>query len=813
MKPRMPWKRDDVGIRVCAQCRGEGVGYVALCAEQAYPSLRVRVTDNEGRDVPSSTLAVESKLARNQIAPGVQALWVVVVPLLTCPLVLSVTSDGAALLQTTIAPLQFKIASRTLTMRKPLVAATLRGFERRFGAGRARASIDEVWPAESGQVVWRIRTSFPVLAACEGERPAPTLQAYDQSGSKLDARVVVMEDQIAPDARDPLCFVRLVTFSCRMPQNATSFFVVARVGDAEAFDGMNAPRAEGMLAHITTLTTDKENNDRYAQWFEDHRASAAELERQRSQCAQVFGEDRPTFGLVVPASDDAELLCASLESLAAQTYDRWEALVMTDAAACGAAQAVVDAIDDARVRIQRTDDASWGHTAGAGLRELRGDYAGIVRCGDTLEPDALWRFAARLRDCAEAAALYCDEDHTDGITFHTPAFKTFPNFGRLYGSNYIGSLFLVARDVLDTIDLPSEDVAGAEAYDLTLKVFESRQRIVQVPQVLYHQRDGGVPVDWLAGKRALQQHLARWGIAAQVAAGPLEGTYAVSYDLPSPAPLVSIVIPTRDQSALLKTCVESILAKTTYTNYEVVLVENNSMEPQTFALYDELGTRDARVRVATWVPPEPGVFNYSALVNFGVGQSNGELVVLLNNDTEVIEPRWLEHMVGCLMRPEVGVVGAKLLFGDGLIQHAGMAANPEGNFCHVCQNLTRDAPGPQGRAVLASDWSMVTGACQMVRRSLFDELGGYDEQLAVGFNDGDFCLRAREAGYSVTLATQALLHHREFSTRGRERTDARLRKRFIAERARMMQKHADFFAAGDPVINANLNPFGSYFEL
>lgn len=812
MKPQVPWKRN-AGIRVCAQCRGEGLGYVALCSNERCDSLRVQVVDGAGTALPSSTFAVESALVHDALAPDVPMLWIVTMPLVASPVVVRVFDGDVGLLQKTISPLQFKAASRILSVRKPQMAAALRGYERRFGAGRARASIDEVWPTESSQVVWRIRTSFPVSDLSAGKRPEPTLRVFDAFAHEVDAQVVVMEDQIAPDERDAMRLVRLVTFSCRMPQEVASFFVVARVGEAEAFDGMNAPRAAGMLAHIRSLTTDEENNGRYARWFEDHRTTRAELDLQRVQCAQAFGEGRRAFGLVLSATGGAESLKASLESLVRQTYDRWEALVVADAATYDEACAVVGGLGDDRVHARRTDGGSWANTVGEGLRESHGDFVGCLRCGDTLEPDALWRFAAWCEDHAGAAGLYCDEDHADGSAFHTPMFKTFPNYGRLYGSNYVGSMLMIDRHVLADIELPDQNVAGAEDYDLVLKVFECGREIVHVPRVLYHRHGGDKPADWAAGQRALQAHLQRRGIAASVVAGPLEGTYAVRFEVPDPAPLVSIVIPTRDQAPLLRACVESIVAKTTYPNYEVVLVENNSAEPQTFALYEDLCARDRRVRVVTWTPDEPGTFNYSAIVNNGVGQSAGELVVLLNNDTEVIEPCWLEEMVGCLMRPEVGVVGAKLLFGDGLIQHTGMAANPEGNFCHVCQNLTREAPGPQGRAILSSDWSMVTGACQMVRRSLFDQLGGYDEQLAVGFNDGDFCLRAREAGYSVTLAVRALLHHREFSTRGRERTDARLRKRFLAERARMMQKHADFFATGDPAINANLNPFGSYFEL
>ena len=208
-----------------------------------------------------------------------------------------------------------------------------------------------------------------------------------------------------------------------------------------------------------------------------------------------------------------------------------------------------------------------------------------------------------------------------------------------------------------------------------------------------------------------------------------------------------------------------------------------------------------------------GEFNFSAIVNFGARQATGEFLVLLNNDTEVIEPAWIEELLGCLMRPEVGVVGAKLLYGDDLIQHVFLSANPNGDFMHPCQNLARDALGPGYAASMPGDCSMVTGACQMMRRSLFESLGGYDERLAVGFNDGDFCLRVADEGYVITVATHALLYHREFTSRGRESQNPQMRVRYIAEKAYVMGKHPEFFAEGDPVVNPNLDRFNPRLSL
>ena len=343
-----------------------------------------------------------------------------------------------------------------------------------------------------------------------------------------------------------------------------------------------------------------------------------------------------------------------------------------------------------------------------------------------------------------------------------------------------------------------------------------------MPRVLYHWREhdestssgsAQKPFAHEAGRTALAAHFGRRKIRVKIEDGVLPYTYRVRYVLPEKLPKVSIVIPTRDHADLLRACVASILDRSTYENYEILLVENSSEEEETFACYDELRASDERVRVVRWKPEVAGEFNFSAIVNFGARQATGEFLVLLNNDTEVIEPAWIEELLGCLMRPEVGVVGAKLLYGDDLIQHVFLSANPNGDFMHPCQNLARDALGPGYAASMPGDCSMVTGACQMMRRSLFESLGGYDERLAVGFNDGDFCLRVADEGYVITVATHALLYHREFTSRGRESQNPQMRVRYIAEKAYVMGKHPEFFAEGDPVVNPNLDRFNPRLSL
>lgn len=814
-----------MGVAIGALCRGEGVGYVAIVAQEEHPGLAAKAATSDGMPVPCELLEVDTPSVRARIAPAAPAAWVLVVPLLDRSCVIELCEDDAVLRRVVFAPRKSKIASRLLTRRQPQVAQTLRGFEYRYGHGRTEVHIQRVWPAEDERVTWRVHVVYPT----DDNSLAPSLVAFDASAHELGAAVVLMEDHVVPSMRNAGLFERLVTFSVTLPQSIGQFYLRAWLGEEERFGGfagMNAARAQGMLRDTQRMIAGAHDDEAYGFWLEERRATSRDLARQRETCATLLPDERPLISVVMPIAQSTRAdFWRAIESVQAQSYDSWELVV---ALGQGVGQAPgAAALDDLRTLVRRddrmalvaTDQASFADVCECGLAQAVGAYVAVLYPNAELEPNALWEFVQAMRAHPNADALYCDEDVLQDGRGRTPSFKTFPNYGALYARNYVGHLFMVSRYALDRMAAPTPGLVAAQDYDLVLRTFEVARQVVRVPKLLHHTRsreqacEAAEAIVHDAGRRALEAHLTRRGLAACVEDGPVPQTYRVRFTLPDQLPLVSIVIPTKDHVDLLNTCVTSILERSTYPRIEVVLVENNSVEPQTFAFYDELTARDDRVRVSTWQPSKPGDFNYSAIINQGAREARGEVLVLLNNDTEVVAPDWIEQMLSCLMRPEVGVVGAKLLFGDGLIQHVGMVANPNGDNCHVCQNLSARALGPTLAAALPGDYNMVTGACQMVRRSVFDELGGYDEELAVGFNDGDFCLRACERGYAVAMAAEAVLHHREFSTRGREVTDARLRSRFLTEKARIMRKHATFYAEGDPALNPNLNGLSAYFEL
>ncbi|MDO4796942.1 MAG: glycosyltransferase family 2 protein [Coriobacteriales bacterium] len=798
-------------VRATAMCRGEGVGYVAF--ETLVPSAELAAIARVkgGGQVPCDLIPHDG--------PG---SWVAVVPLLAKEITIDVLMEGQVIGRLEFPALRSKVRSRLLTATKPQIAQALRGMEQRVRWGWPLVQITEAFPSTEGNVVWRVRASFPT-----DDATLPVgLEAFDDRGVRLSATVFVLEDHVVPNVRDASQEERLVTCSCVLPESVQSFYVIASLTDDQTlagFAGMNAPRAQGMLADARLRIAGAAADSEYGLWFQTHRVTKAELERQRRMAAELDAAKAPLISVVMPVfRPDAAFVREAIESVLRQSYGQWELVVVNASGACEPVDAVLRGVSDTRVRVLEVENRSIAENTNAGIAAAQGDYVAFLDHDDVLEPDALWHYVQAIGQNSQVDLLYCDEDRLGEGGVRTPAFKTFPNYGKLYTHNYITHLLMVSRFVLDHTERTDVALSGAQDYDLTLKAFEVARNVVHVPRVLYHWRDhegstagGGdqKPYAHEAGRNALEAHLARRGIAAYVVDGPLPYTYDVRYELTDFLPKVSIVIPTRDHPDLLSACVCSILERSTYARFQIVLVENGSQDERTFALYDQLCARDDRVRVVTWEPPEPGAFNYSALVNYGVEHTSGEYVVLLNNDTEVIEPEWIEELLRCFARPEVGVVGAKLLYADGLVQHVGLVANPNGDFCHVCQNVEGGALGPAYAVAMPGDYSMVTGACQMVRRSVFDELGGYSERLAVGFNDGDFCLRARERGYVSTVAAHAVLYHREFASRGRERTDARLRERYLSEKGRMLVRHAEFFSAGDAVLNPNLDGFGTYFEL
>ena len=391
--------------------------------------------------------------------------------------------------------------------------------------------------------------------------------------------------------------------------------------------------------------------------------------------------------------------------------------------------------------------------------------------------------------------------------FHfQPHFKPDFNVDLLRSNNYITHFFVVRTSLIRQVGGFRREYDGAQDYDFIFRCTEAAKKICHIPEVLYHWRTHQAstadnPASKMyafeAGKRAIEAHLKRQGVEGTVSHTKDLGFYQVEYPVQG-TPLVSVLIPNKDQKDTLKQCLDSVFSKTTYCNYEVIIIENNSQEKETWEYYEELKKRN-NVKIVIW---ESG-FNYSAINNFGEKSASGEYLLFLNNDVEVINPHWMEEMLGNCQRKEVGIVGAKLYYPDDTIQHAGTIIGIGGIAGHAFLNMPRSRSGYLHKASLQMDLSAVTAACMMMKRTVFESLDGFEEALTVAFNDVDLCLRCVRAGYLVVYNPRVELYHYESKSRGSEDSEDKVR-RFQQEIEFMRTRWIDLLKQGDPYYNKNL---------
>ncbi len=696
---------------------------------------------------------------------------------------------------------------------KASLCASIRDFERRFTYHQYQCRVSQRFNGNDG-AVWRCQAEWigdPHLP--------PRLSLLDGKGHPLEAEAILDELQEGDEeGRLP----NKATFSLITPEEYDHFILLASDPRGSEAEDALAPGFAVVDAAQTALLKKEAVNlmkcasddpEGYRRWLSNHQAQPSQLEAQRDEGARILDDRQMLFSIFIDCADGpGENLDRTLESLQAQSFNAWEALVPIEPDSLPPR-----AKADSRVKAISPE---WPlNRPGLLLASAQGTHIAFIQSGDRLEPDALFAFAREVSQAKTGETpevLYCDEDaFGDNGAPGCPVFKSRLNVDLLYCWNWVGQLTFFDRSIFsESAIAPSFSEPSAWRYSQTLQAYGQNRRFKHIPRVLFHSHVPAAPYatttlaesDQL--QDALRQHLQQRGLPSTVEDGPKPHTMRVRYALPNPRPLVSIVIPNKDHPDLLKACIDSILGKATYDDYEIVIIENNSVQDQTFELYRCL-ENDPRVRVVTW----PDAFNYSLIVNYGAQHARGEYLLLLNNDTEVITPDFIEEMLGYLQRPEVGVVGAKLLYKDGLVQHAGIAVGPWDAVVHVNQFRTTTDGGYLDRACLPGNFTAVTGACQMVRKDLFQELGGYDEAFAVGFNDIDFCMRVLEHGKLVTFAPYAVLYHKEFASRGREEGNPGKMARWESERQRFMACWPKPFAEGDPYTGPNLMRNNTYYRL
>jgi GT2 family glycosyltransferase len=500
--------------------------------------------------------------------------------------------------------------------------------------------------------------------------------------------------------------------------------------------------------------------DAYAKWIEDHATPEAERAALRAEAARAGG---PTFSvLVCAAAGDEEALRSCASAALAQHWRRWELIAALEGAAAGA---FGGAGSDPRLRAAPPGEGGRAGLLARALALARGDFVLVLDAADELAPEALYELALAVEGCSEADLVYGDEDRRDGGgRRYDPLFKPGWSPDLLLSVDYIGRAAAYRRSVVLDTGWPGSAGAAVTTYDLALRVAERSRAVAHAPAIVLHAGRFPSPLDADAGaaRAALQDALARRGVVGRVEPVRPElprPVHAVRYALRA-SPLVSLVMPTRDKAPVLRACVESIASRSTWARRELLVVDNGSRRREALRYLRRLADRPG-VRVLRDERP----FNWSALNNAAARQAQGEVLLFVNNDLEVISPDWIEALLEHALRPEVGAVGARLLYPRGTLQHAGVVLGI-GVAEHAFKHLPRDAPGRGGLPHAIRDVSAVTGACMMVRREVFERVGGFDEGFPVAYNDVDFCLRLRQAGLLVVYTPCAELYHHESVTRG-----------------------------------------------
>lgn len=561
----------------------------------------------------------------------------------------------------------------------------------------------------------------------------------------------------------------------------------------------------------------------YKQWNKKYGVTGQQLRQQREHAFEY----NPRISIVVPLyCTPPKYLHAMIRSVLEQTYENWE-LCLSDGSGethdiqeqeTGGTEGVFrlkEELDryeqEERIRVVYSKEAlDIAANTNAAIELATGEYIAFMDHDDLLAPNALYECVKALNEYPQTDFIYSDEDKVsmNGKKLFEPHFKPDFNLDLLRSTNYICHLVVVKKVLCERVGRLQAGYNGAQDYDFVLRCIEQTEKIYHIPKILYHWRThenstAANPQSKMyafeAGKRAVESHLSRCGIEATVQQREYLGTYHIEYPLMG-EPLVSIIIPNKDAAEDLRKCIDSLEQNSTYRNLEYVIIENNSESQEIFQFYEELERKNPRVKVYRY----EGVFNYSRINNFGVSKANGEYLLLLNNDTALIKPDSIREMLSICMREDVGIVGAKLLYFDNTVQHAGVILGAGGIAGHCFIGIAEKHPGYFGRAVCVQDYNAVTAACMMTKRSVFERVDGLREEFAVAFNDIDYCMKVRKQGYLVVYTPDAEFYHYESKSRGSDTTPEKA-ERFNREIRLFEKLWPEILKKGDNYYNPNLS--------
>jgi len=600
-----------------------------------------------------------------------------------------------------------------------------------------------------------------------------------------------------------------------MDKNRLRTYVNSKTGGS-LMNGFRILKSQGPKGVYKMLTTGPYS---YDSWTAENFATEKTLEKQR----EYKFDYSPLISIVIPLyKTKHEYLKELLDTILDQSYHNLE-LCLADGSPTDELKDFIEELYpyENRIKYKHIDDnyGISGNTNEA-IYMAEGEYIMFTDHDDLLLKNALFEMVKAINKDRSIDAIYTDEDiiDFDGKKTFGAHLKPDFNIDFLRNVNYICHIFMVKKELADSVSetvdgkkiyLRSE-YDGAQDYDFVLRCVEKAETIHHVPEVLYrwrsHKESTASGMDSKsyaleAGRKAIEAHYKRVGIEADVTLTKIPGTYRSKYKVIG-EPLVSILIPSKDHISDLDKCVNSIFERSTYKNYEIIIIENNSVMEETFEYYEELQEKHDNVKVVEWEDE----FNYSAINNFGAKAAKGEYYILLNNDTEVISRRWIEEMLGYCQREDVGIVGAKLFFPDDTVQHCGVVVGFGGTAGHVGIGMSRYDIGYMAWPCTPRDISAVTAACLMIDAKVYEEVGGLDEKnFKVAFNDVDLCLKVGKAGYLNVYNPYVELYHYESKSRGYENTPEKA-KRFNREQKRLRAKWRDIIIEnGDPYYNKNLS--------
>lgn len=553
------------------------------------------------------------------------------------------------------------------------------------------------------------------------------------------------------------------------------------------------------------IKLDKQENENYKIWIKNNEPDDKEIEEQRN----YKFEYEPKISIIVPMYNTKEKYLKELiDSIINQTYKNWE-LCLSDGS--DEKKDYVERLVNVDERIKyKFLNANKGisENSNEALKLATGDYIALLDHDDILPAFSLFEVVKTINTDKEAEFIYTDEDKLleEKENRMGPHFKQDYAPDTFMSYNYICHFSIFKKNLMERIGGFRKEFDGSQDYDIIFRATEQANRIIHIPKILYHWRinENSValsaeakPYAYEAAKKAIKAHLNRIGLNANVEDTRIIGLYKVNYEIVG-TPKVSIIILNKDHKKDLKRCIDSILEKTTYENYEIIIVENNSKTKEIFKYYKEL-EKNEKIEIVEY--KEQG-FNYSRLNNFGVKNATGDYIVLLNNDTEIITKDWIETMVGNCQRKDVGIVGAKLLYENDTVQHVGVVLGLTGVAGHVNLGIGADEIGYMGRNIITQNYSAVTGAMLMISKEDYEKIGGLDEEFPVAYNDVDLCLKIRKLGKVVVMNPFVEAYHYESKTRGYEITEEK-KRRLEEDTKRLKNKWKDVFEKEDPYFNIN----------